>query len=215
MAMASLTIARTYQRFFDTHPNYTLAVTGGTLNGLGDIVAQISQNALAEDHERRPGWDAARTLRFFCFGFGLKRKFPLRRRRTQRISFKALSKRVAADQLVMAPIGVRSRDCVKVLIFDCIQHTQLVIFVGSMGIMEGRSTSQIREKYADMYSTALLANWRAWPLAQLINFRYMPLPYRIPFQSTCGVFWTLYLSILNAKEDERQDREAAMRQRLR
>ena len=27
----------------------------------------------------------------------------------------------------------------------------------------------------------------------------MPLPYRVPFQSTCGVFWTLYLSLLNAK----------------
>ena len=34
---------------------------------------------------------------------------------------------------------------------------------------------------------------------QLINFRYMPLPYRVPFQSTCGVFWTLYLSIANSK----------------
>jgi hypothetical protein len=27
----------------------------------------------------------------------------------------------------------------------------------------------------------------------------MPLHYRVPFQSTCGVFWTLYLSIMNAK----------------
>lgn len=27
----------------------------------------------------------------------------------------------------------------------------------------------------------------------------MPLPYRVPFQSTCGVFWTLYLSIANSK----------------
>ncbi|KAG2114130.1 hypothetical protein DEU56DRAFT_842051, partial [Suillus clintonianus] len=52
-----------------------------------------------------------------------------------------------------------------------------------------------------------------WTVAQMISFRYMPLPYRIPFQSACGVFWTLYLSIFNAKEDERederQDREAA------
>ncbi|KAH7883890.1 hypothetical protein F5I97DRAFT_1609935 [Phlebopus sp. FC_14] len=201
---ASLTIARAYQHFFDTHPNCTLALTGGTLNAFGDIVAQFSQNALADDHRIRSAWDAARTLRFFCFGFGLspllgrwnvflERKFPLRRRRAQgKVSIKALSKRVAADQLVMAPLG-------------------LVIFVGSMGIMEGRSTTQIREKYADMYTPALLTNWKIWPIAQLINFRYMPLPYRIPFQSTCGVFWTLYLSILNAREDDRQDREAAMR----
>jgi len=92
---------------------------------------------------------------------------------------------------------------------------QLAIFIGSIGIMEGRTKHQIRDKYADMYTTALLTNWKIWPLAQvhfsgissglnltspqLINFRFMPLPYRIPFQSACGVFWTLYLSILNAK----------------
>jgi protein Mpv17 len=87
----------------------------------------------------------------------------------------------------------------------------LAIFIGSLGIMEGRSKNQIRDKYTDMYTTALLTNWKIWPLAQLINFRFMPLPYRIPFQSACGVFWTLYLSILNAKEDEKQDRETAMR----
>lgn len=33
---------------------------------------------------------------------------------------------------------------------------------------------------------------------QFINFWFMPLPYRVPFQQTCGVFWTLYLSLLNA-----------------
>jgi len=199
----TITLARTYQYFFHTHPNPTLALTGGTLNAFGDIVAQCTQNARVQDHQHRPGWDSARTLRFFCFGVGispllgrwnvfLERRFPLRRRRTHRVSFKALSKRVAADQVIMAPIG-------------------LAIFVGSIGIMEGRSKNQIRDKYTDMYTTALLTNWKIWPLAQLINFRFMPLPYRIPFQSACGVFWTLYLSILNAKEDEKQDREAAMR----
>lgn len=27
----------------------------------------------------------------------------------------------------------------------------------------------------------------------------MPLPYRVPFQSSCGVFWTLYLSLVNSR----------------
>ncbi|KAH7911230.1 hypothetical protein BJ138DRAFT_1151172 [Hygrophoropsis aurantiaca] len=205
--MASLTIARAYQHFFDTHPNRTLALTGGTLNALGDVIAQISQNIVTKEHERRPGWDAARTLRFFCFGFGLspllgrwnlflERRFPLRVRRGQgKVSFGALSKRVAADQLLMAPLG-------------------LVFFVGSMGIMEGRNLRQIRQKYADIYAPALLANWRAWPLAQFVNFRYMPLPYRIPFQSACGAFWTLYLSLLNSTEDQKQDHEEALRRTI-
>lgn len=42
----SITLARTYQYFFDTHPNRTLALTGGTLNAFGDIVAQFTQNVV-------------------------------------------------------------------------------------------------------------------------------------------------------------------------
>ena len=44
--MAALTLARAYQHSFDSHPNTTLAITGGSLNALGDIVAQITQNAV-------------------------------------------------------------------------------------------------------------------------------------------------------------------------
>jgi protein Mpv17 len=73
------------------------------------------------------------------------------------------------------------------------------MFIGGMGIMEGRSRKQIKEKYKDMYSDAIIANWKVWPLAQLINFRFMPLPYRVPFSQVCGVFWTLYLSMLNSR----------------
>lgn len=42
----TLTLARTYQYFFHTHPNRTLALTGGTLNAFGDIVAQTIQNGV-------------------------------------------------------------------------------------------------------------------------------------------------------------------------
>ncbi|KAF7982073.1 hypothetical protein HWV62_30372 [Athelia sp. TMB] len=185
---------------FETHPYRTLAVTNGSLNALGDIVAQASQSILGDKAIEEPHrYDLARTARFFCFGFALgpfigkwnsflERRFPLRAVAggAGKVSTRALSKRVAMDQLVMAPAGI-------------------AVFIGSMGIMEGRSPAQIQQKVGDIYLPALTANWKVWPIAQLINFRYMPLAYRVPFQSTCGVFWTLYLSILNAKEDEKQD----------
>ena len=44
----------------------------------------------------------------------------------------------------------------------------------------------------------LTGGWWVCGHDQFINFRFMPLPYRVPFQQTCGVFWTLYLSLLNA-----------------
>jgi len=76
---------------------------------------------------------------------------------------------------------------------------QLVTFLGSMGLMERRSKEEIKQKYTDLFIPALIANWTVWPFAQMINYRYMPLAYRVPFQSTCGVFWTLYLSLLNSR----------------
>ncbi|EPQ60936.1 hypothetical protein GLOTRDRAFT_68985 [Gloeophyllum trabeum ATCC 11539] len=208
--MTSIALARAYQQSFDTHPYGTLAVTNGALNAFGDFVAQIAQKTLGpnktwEDRQRQQ-YDVLRTLRFFAFGFTmgpvigrwnifLERRFPLRTVQTGssagKVSARALTKRVAADQLFMAPIG-------------------LVAFLGSMGVMEGRDAAHIKGKFRDLYVPAITANWQVWPIAQLINFRYMPLPYRVPFQSTCGVFWTLYLSILNAKEDQMQDQQDAL-----
>lgn len=217
---AAITLARAYQHSFETHPHMTLSLTGGCLNALGDCVAQIAEGTLrdgtasSEQHK----YDLSRTFRFFCYGATispflgrwnafLEKRFPLRALRTTRrpnaagglvrppegttpVSFTALTKRVAADQLIMAPIG-------------------LTLFIGSMGMMEGRTRSQIKQKYQDLFGDALIANWKVWPLAQMINFRYMPLPYRVPFNQACGVLWTLYLSMLNSREDKKQDDRVA------
>jgi hypothetical protein len=85
-----------------------------------------------------------------------------------------------------------------------------------MGIMEGRSQDEITTKYRDLYMPALYTNWKVWPAVQVraspyileirvvktssqfVNFKFIPLPFRVPFQSSCGCFWTLYLSLLNS-----------------
>ncbi|KAI0728622.1 hypothetical protein C8Q72DRAFT_833562 [Fomitopsis betulina] len=210
--MTSIAVARAYQQSFETRPYATLAIANGALNALGDIVAQLTEKFNMPVHAREWRYDIPRTLRFAAFGVGmgpmigrwnfvLERYFPLRSANVPPgggkapVSLRALGKRVAADQLFMAPIG-------------------LGIFIGSMGIMEGRDAAHIQRKYSDMYKPALITNWQVWPLAQVINFRFMPLAYRVPFQSSCGVFWTLYLSILNSREDEMQDRADAMRKSL-
>ncbi|KLO20399.1 hypothetical protein SCHPADRAFT_923568 [Schizopora paradoxa] len=231
--MASITLAaRAYQKSFDVRPYTTLAVTNGTLSAIGDAVAQGTQilSAVPGKHDDRPHYDPLRSIRFFAFGAGmgpiigrwnqfLEKQFPLRSLTNiaplaagvkigggagavqaapigiGQVSGMAVAKRVAADQLFMAPIG-------------------LAIFIGSMGAMEGRSGAQISEKYADLYKPAILANWQVWPLAQVVNFRYMPLAYRVPFQSTCGIFWNLYLSLLNSSKNTEHSEEDTMRKTL-
>ncbi|KAF8273757.1 hypothetical protein EI94DRAFT_1714868 [Lactarius quietus] len=199
--MSSIALTRAYQQSFEAYPHSTLAVTGGALTALGDAVAQLSQYIIVSSNDDRADfhYDIPRTLRFFCFGAGmspiigrwnrfLELKFPLPTHGGKVTSLTALSKRVVVDQLVMAPIG-------------------LSIFLGSMGMMERRDPQHIRARFEDIYQPALLANWKIWPAAQFINFRFMPLPYRVPFQQTCGVFWTLYLSLLNSAESQKQDAE--------
>jgi len=41
--MSSIALARVYRRFFESYPYVTLAVAGGVLTALGDVVAQLSQ----------------------------------------------------------------------------------------------------------------------------------------------------------------------------
>ncbi|KAF9270465.1 hypothetical protein L218DRAFT_1071895 [Marasmius fiardii PR-910] len=196
--MSTFALTRVYTESFNKSPTTTLAFVGGSLNALGDSYGR-------KEHEREQPYNFARTFRFFIFGFGmspligrwnafLERQFPLRT--AGNVSLKALFKRVASDQIIMAPVG-------------------LTLFLGSMGVMEGRDVTQIKQKFADIYPTALASNWKVWPIAQLINFRYMPLPYRVPFQSTCGCFWTLYLSVINSREDRRQDYETELRRTIR
>nr|KIR85205.1 hypothetical protein I308_04458 [Cryptococcus tetragattii IND107] len=202
--------ARLYNTNFDRRPVATLVVTNGVLNTIADV---LMHNPTPQSPT--PTYDPYRTLRFAVFGMGmgpiigrwmrfLERAIPIPAKASLGTAGKGaggiltgpagasagvgkasgegiqLVKRVVADQTVMAPIG-------------------LVIFVGSMGVMEGHTVEEIKEKFQDIYVPAILANWKIWPIIQGINFKLMPLQYRVPFQSTCGIAWTLYLSLLNAK----------------
>jgi len=68
--------------------------------------------------------------------------------------------------------------------------------------MEGRSIDGVRQKFDEMYMSALLANWQVWPLVQTINFRFMPLRYRVPFTGAIGIAWQVFFSILNASRNK-------------
>lgn len=73
--------------------------------------------------------------------------------------------------------------------------------------MEGRSLEGVSQKFDEMYLSALMANWQVWPLVQTINFRFMPLRYRVPFTGAIGIAWQVFLSILNASRNKMQTKE--------
>lgn len=91
------------------------------------------------------------------------------------VSVAQLAKRVAADQLGMAPIS-------------------LFIFLFSMSLLEGLNGDETRERFKNQYFAILFVNWQIWPLFQLFNFSRVPLRYRVPVGSIAGIAWTCFLS---------------------
>ncbi|EGG11539.1 uncharacterized protein MELLADRAFT_115298 [Melampsora larici-populina 98AG31] len=87
-----------------------------------------------------------------------------------------VAKRLMLDQLIMAPLFV-------------------FVFISFTAWLEGLSMTEIKLRLDDLYWHILTANWKIWPLIQIINFNFMPLQYRVPWQSSCGIVWTVFLSL--------------------
>ena len=75
-------------------------------------------------------------------------------------------------------------------------------------ILEGGGSSDIVAKLRDSYVNALLASFRFWPCANIINFSLVSLEYRVLYNNILSLFWNGYLSHINSIatkhiEDER------------
>lgn len=128
-------------------------------------------------------------IQFQWFGF-LSRAFPI----VKGSGTSAALKRVLADQLVFAPVG-------------------LGCFFTFMTVAEGGGKRALKQKFQEVYLQALRANYMLWPLVQVLNFRVVPIQFQIvsrgrnwireswtdsflqPFVSTVGIAWTAYLSL--------------------
>ncbi|KAH7027622.1 sym-1 [Microdochium trichocladiopsis] len=169
---------RWYQSKLASRPLLTQAVTTAVLFATGDVAAQ----QLVE----RRGFDKhefARTGRMFTYGglvfgpvattwFGFLARNVVLRNKTAEIGA-----RVACDQLIFAPIMIN-------------------VFLRSMATMEGVSA---QEKVDKSYWDALKANWMIWPFVQAVNFKFVPLDYRVLAVNVVSIGWNCFLSIINSK----------------
>ncbi|GAA6055498.1 hypothetical protein JCM3770_006288 [Rhodotorula araucariae] len=86
-----------------------------------------------------------------------------------------LMRRVAMDQIVMAPIS-------------------FIVFLVCMGMMEFRTPSEIFIKVENALWPILVTNWKVWPFVQTVMFLYIPLVYRVPLSGVVNLVWTIFLS---------------------
>ncbi|ORX69312.1 hypothetical protein DL89DRAFT_258348 [Linderina pennispora] len=157
-------------------PILTLAVTNGVLGGAGDLLAQSIENRTES------------TSTPFCWIPGAQSAlspgapyFPLPALDTSKTLFaSAVAKRVAADQLVYAPLGIAG-------------------FFIAMNAMEGHGWRSAKHRLGELYRPTLFANYAVWPAVQAINFAFIPTIYRVPFCSAISIFWNAFISWTNAQ----------------
>jgi len=213
-------IVRRYDHYFDSRPVLTMMVTNSVLNGIADTVAQtvtaVRRKAVQhpvedmdskskmlayeldelphygkkpEESNNPPPFDFERLIRFASWGFVvapfqfkwlqlLQHWFPL----TSTSATIPALKRVAADQLLFAPVG-------------------LAAFFTYMTYAEGGDMSAVKKRLSQVYVPTMKANFILWPAVQLLNFRVMPLQFQLPFSSTVGIAWGVYLSLTNSSSD--------------
>ncbi|KAJ1723836.1 hypothetical protein LPJ53_001847 [Coemansia erecta] len=182
-------ILRAWTAVAAERPLTTLTVTNGALGGLGDILAQTIES---HNERHRFRWDYRRTLRFVAWGslcaplfhkwyLLLNRAFPLPVQSSGKASFiYAVSKRVATDQLVYAPLGIAG-------------------FFVAMNFMEGQDWASAKRRLGEFYLPTLKANYAVWPAVQAVNFGFVPVLYRVPFSSVVSIFWNAFMSWANAQ----------------
>ncbi|CAI2168797.1 13440_t:CDS:2 [Funneliformis geosporum] len=209
MAQIFVFANRFYSTKYQSHPSITLAFTNAGLAATSDVLAQLitlNRPSKSPSETSTQQFDFNRLGRITTYGFSiapiihtwftfLDKRFPFNNDNNMRpLSSQKLLlnkknflikqnqmvfKRVLLDQIAFAPFG-------------------LCLFFGSIGILEGRDFEGIKQKFEEAYLPALKANYTVWPLVQFVNFKFLPLRYRVPFVSSVGVLWTAYLSLLNS-----------------
>ena len=73
----------------------------------------------------------------------------------------------------------------------------LLITLVYLNYFQSFNATQVSRTVKNIYAGALYLNWRVWTVAQAVNFRYVPLEYRVLFGNMVALWWNIVLSLRN------------------
>ena len=65
--------------------------------------------------------------------------------------------------------------------------------------LAGKRLRDIKEMLQERYVDVLITNYKIWPLAQTLNFTFVPIQHRVGFVQIVAIFWNAYLSWMTNK----------------
>ncbi|RZC39141.1 Mpv17 PMP22 domain containing protein [Asbolus verrucosus] len=168
-------ILKLYKTFLFRHPYLSQSLQTGLLMGAGDIIAQtvVEKQPLKELNYKR-------TIQFFSVGtffvgpaltvwYGVLHKYVGSGGKSVAL------KKVALDQVCFAPV--------------C-----LVAVLGCIKTLQGNTFEQTKREIKNTYCDILIANYKLWPMVQVVNFYFVPLHYQVLLVQIVALLWNTYLS---------------------
>jgi len=67
-------------------------------------------------------------------------------------------------------------------------------------ILEGTGLNGARDKLKTRFLSTLFGAWKFWPLANAVNFWFVPLQFRVLYMNVISLFWTGWLTYVNSKK---------------
>ncbi|GAB0493023.1 hypothetical protein MMPV_004295 [Pyropia vietnamensis] len=168
-----------YVKALEVAPVKTKAITAGVLVGLGDALAQVLTGTPMDS------LDLQRVFRFTAFGLVLQGPaghawYDILERVIRLPGMAGIAGKVAADQFLFAPVFTS-------------------IFFGYLCVTEGGQLGDVREAVASKLPSTLIASWKVWPLAHVINFGVIPLGLRVLYVNAVSTAWIAFLSMTASK----------------
>jgi peroxisomal membrane protein 2 len=176
-----------YLTALDADPLLVKSATAGVILGAADLAGQSIQRATSKSDK---GVDISRFLRFAFFGFVLQAPWnhfyyllldgalpP-----TEDPFSATTGIKVVIDQFIQAPIFT-------------------VIIFAFLGTLEGKSIDDIKTQLKEDYTDTMVANWKLWVPATMVNIAFCPPILRVLFLNCVFFFWSIFLSLKLNKSD--------------
>lgn len=101
----------------------------------------------------------------------------------------------AIVQIQHRQLGMAVRMVLDAFIFSPIAVAAYFIWRAAL---EGKGLEGIAAKLRARWRDALVASWTFWPVANIINFGFVPVELRVLYNNMLSLLWTGYLSHMNA-----------------
>lgn len=165
---------------------YEITVRGDAVSGIRSAMpADVTSFAEQENCAKSPEHDWQRT--FHVAMTGLVWTGPLGH------SWYAVLEKVVGARRGLLGLAFR-------LILDAVVYSPVAVagYFVLRSLLEGKGVLITQQKLEYMFSGAVLASWQFWPVANVFNFLFVPLPYRVLYNNTLSLLWNGYLSHLNS-----------------